>query len=340
MKAWEVQESFGLDSLKLVEQARAQAGTRQVLLKMRAWSLNYRDLMVVKGQYNPKLRFPFTPLSDGVGEVAAVGDGVSAGQGRRPRRRLLHAALARRRADRREGEIGPRRRQRRHAGRARRAARGRRRQRAGASERRGGGDAAVRRRRRPGMPLVAAGELKAGDTVLVQGTGGVSLFALQFARLHGARVIATSSSDEKLTRVLRAGRLRRHQLQGRRPSGSDKVRELTGGVGVDHVVEVGGAGTLGQSLKAVRTGGTISLIGVLSGAGQVNPLPILMKNVRVQGILRRQPRDVRGDEPGDRLAQAEAGRRSRLSVRRGARGDAAHGGGGPFRQGVHRPLTV
>src|SRR5207248_2389265 len=132
--------------------------------------------------------------------------------------------------------------------------------------------------------LVAEGSLKSGDTVLIQGTGGVSLFALQFARLAGARVLATSSSDEKLERVRQLGASDGINYKSV-PDWEERVRELTAGVGVDHVVEVGGAGTLGKSLKAVRTGGQISLIGVLTGgAGQVNPLPILMKNVRVQGI--------------------------------------------------------
>jgi NADPH:quinone reductase-like Zn-dependent oxidoreductase len=131
--------------------------------------------------------------------------------------------------------------------------------------------------------LIAAGGLKAGESVLIQGTGGVSLFALQFARLSGARVIATSSSDAKLERVLKLGATDGINYKTT-PDWDKKVRELTGDVGVDHVVEVGGAGTLGRSLKAVRMGGHISLIGILSGGGEVNPMPILMKHVRAQGI--------------------------------------------------------
>ncbi len=131
--------------------------------------------------------------------------------------------------------------------------------------------------------LIAEGQIKAGDSVLVQGTGGVSLFALQFARLQGAKVIATSSSDAKLERVRKLGAAEGINYKST-PEWGDRVRELTSG-GVDHVVEVGGAGTLGQSLKAVRAGGRISLIGVLGGGGQVNPMPILMKSVRVQGIF-------------------------------------------------------
>jgi NADPH:quinone reductase-like Zn-dependent oxidoreductase len=132
--------------------------------------------------------------------------------------------------------------------------------------------------------LVSEGCIKSGDTVLVQGTGGVSIFALQFARLAGARVIATSSSDAKLERARSLGASDGINYKTT-ADWDDRVRELTGGVGVDHVVEVGGAGTLQRSFRAVRLGGCISLIGVLSGnSGQVNPLPILMKNIRVQGI--------------------------------------------------------
>lgn len=110
------------------------------------------------------------------------------------------------------------------------------------------------------------------------------MFALQFARLNGARVIATSGSDEKLRRVLDLGASDGINYKTT-PDWDKAVRELTGGAGVDHVVEVGGAGTLTRSLRAVRTGGRVSLIGVLSGgSSEVNILPVLMKNVRVQGI--------------------------------------------------------
>jgi NADPH:quinone reductase-like Zn-dependent oxidoreductase len=120
--------------------------------------------------------------------------------------------------------------------------------------------------------------------VLVQGTGGVSLFALQFARLAGARVLATSSSDAKLQRALALGASDGINYRTT-PEWGDRARELTGGRGVDHVVEVGGAGTLPQSLRAVRLGGHVSLIGVLTGYGQFNPVPVLMKQVTVQGVF-------------------------------------------------------
>jgi NADPH:quinone reductase-like Zn-dependent oxidoreductase len=132
--------------------------------------------------------------------------------------------------------------------------------------------------------LVPEGHLKSGDTVLVQGTGGVSIFALQFARLHGARVIATSSSDEKLEKARQLGASDGINYKST-PDWAKKTLELTGGRGVDFVVEVGGAGTLPQSMKAIKAGGQISLIGVLTGGGEVNPMPILMRNIRVQGIF-------------------------------------------------------
>jgi NADPH:quinone reductase-like Zn-dependent oxidoreductase len=132
--------------------------------------------------------------------------------------------------------------------------------------------------------LVTQGNLKAGDTVLVQGTGGVSLFALQFARAHGARVIATSGSDDKLARAKSLGAAEGINYKAT-PDWDTAVVKLTGGVGVDHVVEVGGAGTFEKSLQAVRPMGIVSQIGVLTGVTKdLNIAPILMKHVRVQGI--------------------------------------------------------
>ena len=131
---------------------------------------------------------------------------------------------------------------------------------------------------------MAQGALSAGETVLVLGTGGVSVFAIQFAKLHGARVIAISSQDQKLTRVRALGV--DDTINYATISDWEKqVWELTGKRGVDHVVEVGGAGTLSKSFQAARYGGQVSLIGVLSGfGGKVDPFPILFKSLRVQGI--------------------------------------------------------
>ncbi len=132
--------------------------------------------------------------------------------------------------------------------------------------------------------LFVDGECRPGSTVLVQGSGGVSVFALQFAKAAGARVIATSSSDAKLERLKAMGA--DHLINYKEtPAWGVKARELTGGVGVDTVVEIGGAGTLDQSMAATRVGGHVALIGVLAGyAGPVSTVMLMGKNLRVQGL--------------------------------------------------------
>jgi len=133
--------------------------------------------------------------------------------------------------------------------------------------------------------LVVDGGLKPGDTVLVLGTGGVSIFALQFAKRMGATVIATSSSDEKLKRVRALGA--DHTINYKtEPKWGDAVRQWTGGRGVDHVIEVGGPGTLPQSIAAVRIGGHIALIGALTGRSGETPIAALfLKQVQLQGLI-------------------------------------------------------
>jgi NADPH:quinone reductase-like Zn-dependent oxidoreductase len=283
MKVWEIRGGFGLEALRPAERPVPEPGHGEVLLKLRATSLNYRDLLVVKGQYNPKLPLPRVPVSDGVGEVVAAGPGVTrVKQGERvagifmPRwldgelteegarsalGGLVDGLLAEYAVLSEEGVVS-------------------------VPEHLSDEEAAT-------LPcagvtawnaLMRLGRVGPGDSVLVQGTGGVSLFALQFARLAGARVLATSSRDDKLERVLALGASDGVNYKTT-PEWGERVRELTGGRGVDHVVEVGGAGTLPQSLRAVRLGGHVSLIGVLSGYGQVNPLPVLMKQVCVQGVF-------------------------------------------------------
>jgi len=249
---------------------------------MRAWSLNYRDLLVVRGVYAPKLKFPFQILSDGVGEVVEIGPGVSRIKaGQRVAGIFMQKWL--------EGPLDE----------------------AKAKSALGGNIAGIAAdyvvfdaegvvlvpehlsdEEAATLPcaavtawnaLVASGKLAAGDTVLVLGTGGVSVFALQFARMLGARVVITSSSDAKLDRALELGASDTINYR-KTPEWGAAVRQLTGNRGVDHIVEVGGANTLTNSLNAVRFGGTISLIGVLTG-GEVNPIPILMKGVKVNGIF-------------------------------------------------------
>lgn len=282
MKALEIQNTFGLDSLILAERPEPTPGYGQVLIKLRAVSLNYRDLMVVKGLYNPKLPLPMIPFSDGVGEVVAVGEGVTRVKiGDRVAGTFFQKWLS--------GELTEAKAQSALGG----AIDGLLTQYAVLDE-----DGVVHvpeyltDEEGATLPcaavtawnaLITSGGVKAGDTVLVQGTGGVSIFALQFAQLLGARVIATSSSDEKLESVRQLGAWETINYQ-QTPDWGKKVQELTA-IGVDYVVEVGGAGTLNQSLRAVRYGGQISLIGVLSGgSGEISTASILRKNVRVQGI--------------------------------------------------------
>jgi NADPH:quinone reductase-like Zn-dependent oxidoreductase len=133
--------------------------------------------------------------------------------------------------------------------------------------------------------LVTLGGIRPGDTVLVQGSGGVSSFALDFAVAAGARVIATSRSEDKAAALAERGAWKT-VVTADDPTWGKTVRRLTGGRGVDQVVEVGGAGTLAQSLRAVRLGGTVSMIGVLAGGkAEVDMTPVLMGQVRLQGVL-------------------------------------------------------
>jgi NADPH:quinone reductase-like Zn-dependent oxidoreductase len=283
MRVWEVQNSFGLESLTVAQRSQPAPGAGEVLVRVRAVSLNYRDLLVVKGSYNPKMPLPRIPCSDAVGEVAAVGTGVTKVKtGQRVAGLFMPGWHC--------GELTD----------------------AKARSALGGAVDGVLAEfvvlpedgvvtvpdhlsdeEAASLPcaavtawhaLVTEGGIKPGDTVLVQGTGGVSLFALQFARLAGAAVFVTSSHDDKLQRALALGGTDGVNYKTT-PEWGDWARARTGGAGVDHVVEVGGAGTLAQSLRAVRLGGRISLIGVLAGGGgSINLFPILMKKVCVQGI--------------------------------------------------------
>jgi NADPH:quinone reductase-like Zn-dependent oxidoreductase len=283
MRAIEIRDAFGLDHLTLTERPDPSPGPGQVLVRVRAASLNYRDLLVTKGLYDPKLKMPRVPCSDGAGEVVAVGPGVSK---LKPGDHVAGLFLQNWQG----GEMT--------SEKARGAL---------------GGDLDGMLTERVVLPesgviktpehltfeeaatlpcaaltgwnaLTGPDGVVAGETVLLQGTGGVSLFALQFARILGARVLITSSSDEKLARAKKLGADDGINYKST-PDWDKKARELTGGQGVDHVVEVGGAGTLNRSLKATRTGGGISLIGVLAGgAGQVDTILILMRSLKVRGI--------------------------------------------------------
>lgn len=282
MKAYEIKK-FGFDGLAIVDRPIPKPGPSQVLVKMHAWSLNFRDLMTVTGRYNPRLKLPQIPLSDGSGEIVAVGSEVEgfktgdrvantfferwvAGEGTDEQARTALGAgrdgvLAEYVALHQDGVIA-------------------------IPDHLTYQEAAT-------LPcaaltawnaLVSKGNIKAGDTILTLGTGGVSIFALQFALLSGARVIITSGSDEKLEKARKLGAS--HTINYRQQADWGRhVRQLCGGRGVDLVVEVGGTGTFNQSIAAVRRGGTISLIGVLAQGSDTNILPVLMNAIRVQGIF-------------------------------------------------------
>ncbi|HYY97934.1 MAG TPA: NAD(P)-dependent alcohol dehydrogenase, partial [Pyrinomonadaceae bacterium] len=263
MKVYEYKQ-FGLNNLSLVEREEPQPRAREVVVKFHAASLNYRDVLFYRGVYNPRARFPAVPLSDGAGEVVAVGEEVTRWKvGDRvctvyypdwlDGANVTHTS----RRSPGDGELG-----------------GVLREYGALDE-----DALVRIpehlsfEEAATLPcagvtawnaLVRIGRLKAGDAILTLGTGGVSAFAVQFARMHGARIISTSSSDEKLARVLELGADETVNYR-KTPDWDEEVLRLTEGVGVDHVVEVGGAGTLAKSVNAARVGGLVSLIGVLTG---------------------------------------------------------------------------
>jgi NADPH:quinone reductase-like Zn-dependent oxidoreductase len=274
--------AFGIDSLEFVERPTPEAGPGEILVQVRAISFNYRDLLMIKGIYNPKLSLPRIPCSDGAGQVLAIGAGITTFKvGDRVAgifmQNWIDGPLTNAKA---RGALG--------------------------------GDidgvlaeyivlkesgavhipdhlsyeeaatlpcAAV-----TAWNALAAGNLHPGANVLIQGTGGVAIFALQLARLHGARVLGVSGSNEKLQRAFALGldaglNYREH------PDWEHWVLEETGGEGVDLVVEVGGAGTLPRSLRALRIGGVVAQVGVL--AGSPDPIPIasiLHKQARIQGI--------------------------------------------------------
>jgi NADPH:quinone reductase-like Zn-dependent oxidoreductase len=288
MRAFQVTQ-FGLEHLRSVELPEPVVTPGMVLIRVHAVSLNYRDLMVVKGQYNPKMQLPRIPCSDGAGEVVAVGDGV---ERLKPGDRVCGIFMQRWL----DGPLT-----------------------AEKSKAALGGDidgmlaeyvllseeGAVRFPEHlsyeEAATLPCAGvtawnalhhagnparPLQPGETALIQGTGGVSIFTLQFAKQVGARVIGTSSSEEKLERAYSMG-LSAGCNYRERPEWSRWVVEVTDGLGADRIIEVGGAATFGQSLRAARVEGLVAQIGVLSGATSSEPIaltPILHKQLRVQGI--------------------------------------------------------
>jgi NADPH:quinone reductase-like Zn-dependent oxidoreductase len=284
MRCYVIPTPKGIDSLSLVERPDPTPGPRQVLVRVRATSLNYRDLITVEGSSARAAPKPdLIPLSDGAGEVVALAPGVSRIKvGDRVAGCFMQKWVG--------GAID---------------------EAAQASAMGGAIDGMLTElavleedgivRLPAGLSfeegatlpcagvtawhaLVEIGGIKAGDTVLVLGSGGVSIFALQFARLFGARVIATSGSAAKAERLKKMGAEAVVDYRAT-PDWDKEVMKVTGGRGADITVEVGGAGTLPRSFLATRLGGRIAVIGLLTGAGaQVDPMPILRRNLRVQGL--------------------------------------------------------
>ncbi len=282
MKAYEINE-FGIDNLTLVERDEPTPKGNEVKVKFHAASLNYRDLMMVKGFYNPKLKTPLVPLSDGAGEVVEIGEAVTKFKiGDRVTPIFMQGWI--------DGEID--------YGKAKTALGG-------------DTDGCLREfgtfdenglicipdhfsyEEAATLPCAAvtaynalfeSGRMKSDDSVLLLGTGGVSIFALQLAAALGTKIIITSSSDEKLQRAEKLGA--ENLINYKTTEDWDKaVLDLTEKRGVDHVVEVGGAGTMQRSVNAVKMGGHVAVIGVLAGKGDFNPTVLLMKTVRLQGIF-------------------------------------------------------
>lgn len=284
MRVFQVEDGWSMENVRMGTRPDPKPGARQVRVKMSASALNYRDLIIpTRGYGSRQQTLPLVMLSDGCGVVESVGEGVTrVREGDRvcplmfqswpsglPNRERLSLTLGCEldgtmadfmvlpeegvapvpaHLDDMEAASLP--------------------------------TAAVTAWR----TLVTEGRMKPGDRVLILGTGGVSLFALQFAKVLGARVTITSSSDEKLAKARAMGA---DELINYRdiPEWGKYAREIANGEGVDHVVEVGGQDTMAQSLRAVRPGGVISLIGVLSGAALQVPLgPIVTGHVRLQGI--------------------------------------------------------
>jgi len=284
MKAWVINE-FGIDNLAFEDREKPQAGSGDVVVRLRSASLNYRDFMVVTGTYNPRMKVPAIPVSDGAGEIVEVGSNVAKWKvGDR-----VMPIFAQHWFD---GETSEE----------------KRRTSLGAGSQWDGvlrEYAAFHEESLVKIPeslsfeeastlpcagvtawnaLSVSGNVKAGETVLTLGTGGVSIFALQLAKLFGARVIATTSSESKMAKLKELGADETINYRVREDWDS-AVLEITEKKGVDHVIEVGGGDTLGRSLTSVRLGGHVAMIGALSGPAGFNPISVFMKAVRLQGIF-------------------------------------------------------
>jgi len=281
MRAYEIVSDGGVEALALNNRPAPQPGNGEILVAVRASAINYRDLSTIEDPVARGIRYPRIPNSDGAGEVIAVGAGVTRfNSGDR-----VAGCFFQNWSD---GDISAA---------AMASAMG------GAVDGMLAENVLLREAGAVLIPdylsfeegatlpcagvtawncLVEQGALIAGKTALFLGTGGVSIFGLQLAKMMGARAIITSSSDAKLERAKELGA---DELVNYRqtPDWEAKVLELTDGVGVDVTIETGGGGTLEKTITATRVGGTISLIGALTG-GAIDPVAIMRKSIRLQGV--------------------------------------------------------
>ena len=284
MQKWQVEGGFGLENLRRVEGPTEALGPSDVRVKVQAASLNYRDVLMMQGLYNPKQPLPLVPVSDGAGEVVEVGANVTrVSVGDRVVGSFAQGWLSgRARIEKIRATLGG-------------PLPGMLRTEAVLSEQgvsKFPADytyeeaATLPCAALTAWSALAQADLQSGEVVVVQGTGGVSLFAAQLAKARGARVIVTSKSNDKLARAEKELGADFGINYTEVPKWSAKVRELTGKQGADVIIEVGGGGTLAESTRAVRVGGTICLIGVLAGVeSKLLLTPVLMQNVRIQGVL-------------------------------------------------------
>jgi len=284
MNVFQIQDDWGMEHLKLATRPDPRPGPGQVLLRMKAASLNYRDLVVpMRGYGSHTGTLPLIPLSDGVGEVIEAGpDLTRVKRGDRVCPLFSQGWLSGEPSMERLGQSlgGP--------------------LDGTMAEYMVLAEAGVVKvpahlsdEQAASLPcaaltawsaLVTCDNIGPGSRVLVQGTGGVALFALQFAKLRGAQVTIISSSDEKIARAKALGADAAINYV-KTPEWYKATRDLTGGRGYDHILELGGEKTLPQSLRCIRPGGTLSMIGVLSGGMLSAPLGLVVtRQVRLQGI--------------------------------------------------------
>jgi NADPH:quinone reductase-like Zn-dependent oxidoreductase len=283
MKVMELANGWGTKHIKPTTRPDPVAGAGEVVITMQALSVNPRDNVVISGGYGRHAALPLIPLCDGAGIISdigagvtgfAIGDLVCPTYSRTwPQGIVTQSAFA--------GALGMA-----LDGTAQEYFLSPAEAIIHAPKHYNAQEAAT-------LPctgvtawnaIVEQGKIRADDRILIQGTGSVSLFALQFAKMHGAEVIITSSSDEKLERAKAMGA--DHLINYREtPNWDKKTREITDGYGVDNIIEVGGGGTLSKSIACVTPGGTISVIGILDGiAGEINLGPIVTRNIRLQGV--------------------------------------------------------